>query len=88
MNRYVVFIKSDASRVMKKEVVTREIIKDMKLKGFRRHRIEIDAENEAEAISKLNKNNNDYLDSLKDFSGNLLICSVCVVVIAIIYFFS
>ncbi|WP_434463125.1 hypothetical protein ACMV5L_06285 [Serratia plymuthica] len=88
MNRYVIFIKSDASRVLKKEVVTREIIKDMKLKGFRKHHVEVDAENEVEAISKLNKNSNDYLDSLKDFSGNLLICSICVVVMAIVYFFS
>jgi hypothetical protein len=88
MNKYVIFIKSDKSKVMKKEVVTREIIKDMKQKGFRKHHVEVDAENEIDAINKLNKNSNDYLDSLKDFSGNLLFCSICVVIMAIVYFFS
>ncbi|MBJ2066252.1 hypothetical protein [Serratia odorifera] len=88
MNKYVFFIKSDKSKVMKKEVVTRETIKDMKQKGFRKHHVEVDAENEIDAINKLNKNSNDYLDSLKDFSGNLLFCSICVVIMAIVYFFS
>ncbi|MGQ6160456.1 hypothetical protein ACUNG6_21475, partial [Serratia sp. IR-2025] len=68
MNRYVIFIKSDESKVLKKEIVTRELIKDMKQKGFRKHRVEVEAENESDAINKLNKNSNDYLDSLKDFS--------------------
>ncbi|HEJ9095974.1 TPA: hypothetical protein ACKQPR_002516 [Serratia odorifera] len=86
MNKYVIFIKSDKSKVMKKEVVTRETIKDMKQKGFRKYHVEVDAENEIDAINKLNKNSNDYLDSLKDFSGNLLFCSICVVIMAIVYF--
>lgn len=88
MNKYIVFIKSDESRVLKKEAVTREIIKAMKLKGFRKHHVEVEAENESEAINKLNKNSNDYLDSLKDFSGNLLFCSICIFIMAIVYFFS
>jgi len=87
MNKYVIFIKSDESKVIKKEVVTREIIKDMKQNGFRKHHVEVDAENEIDAIKKLNKNSNDYLDSLKDFSGSLLFCSICVVIMAIVYFF-
>lgn len=53
MNRYVVFIKSDESKVLKKEVVTREIIKVMKQKGFRKHHIEVEAENESDAIKKI-----------------------------------
>ncbi|CUY14076.1 Uncharacterised protein [Serratia marcescens] len=88
MNRYVVFIKSDESRVLRKDVVTREIIKDMKLKGFRKHHVEVEADNESDAINKLNKNSNDYLDSLKNFSGDLLLCSICIIVMAIVYFFS
>lgn len=88
MNKYVVFIKSDESRVLRKEVVTREIIKDMKRKGFRKHYVEVEAENENDAINKLNKNSNDYLDSLKNFSGDLLFCSICVIVMVMVYLFS
>ncbi|MGE6558134.1 hypothetical protein [Serratia marcescens] len=51
MNRYF-FIKSDESKVLEKEVVTREIIKDMKRKGFRKHHIEVEADNESDAIKK------------------------------------
>ncbi|EPE9888993.1 hypothetical protein [Yersinia ruckeri] len=69
-------------------MVTREIIKEMKQKGFRQHHVEVEADNESEAINKLNKNSSDYLDSLKDYSGNLLICSIFVVIMAIVYFFS
>jgi len=88
MNKYVVFIKSDESRVQRKEVVTREIIKDMKQKGFRKHHIEVEAENENDAINQLNKNSNDYLDSLRNFSGDLLFCSVCVIVMVMVYLFN
>nr|WP_211130902.1 hypothetical protein [Serratia surfactantfaciens] len=88
MNRYVVFIKSDKTIVMTKEMVTQKVIKDMKQQGFRRHHVEVDAENESDAIIKLNKSSNDYLDSLRDFSGNLLFCSVCIIIMAIVYLFS
>lgn len=88
MNKYVVFIKSDESRVLRKEVVTREIIKDMKRKGFRKHHVEVEAENETDAINKLNKNSNDYLDSLRNFSGDLLLCSICVIVMVMVYLFN
>ncbi|MBH2534297.1 hypothetical protein I5Q27_02370 [Serratia marcescens] len=88
MNKYVVFIKSDESRVQRKEVVTREIIKDMKQKGFRKHHIKVEAENENDAINQLNKNSNDYLDSLRNFSGDLLFCSVCVIVMVMVYLFN
>ncbi len=88
MNKYVVFIKSDESRGQRKEVVTRKIIKDMKQKGFRKHHIEVEAENENDAINQLNKNSNDYLDSLRNFSGDLLFCSVCVIVMVMVYLFN
>uniref|UniRef100_A0A9X8YQM0 Uncharacterized protein n=2 Tax=Serratia marcescens TaxID=615 RepID=A0A9X8YQM0_SERMA len=86
MNRYIFFIKRDESKVLRKEVVTREIIKDMKRKGFRKHHIEVEADNGSDAIKKLNKNSTDYLDSLKYFSGDLLFCSICVIVMTIVYF--
>ncbi|MEL7886380.1 hypothetical protein [Serratia marcescens] len=88
MNKYVVFIKSDASRVLRKEVVTREIIKEMRRRGFRKHHVEVEAENETDAINKLNKNSNDYLDSLRNFSGDLWFCSICVIAMALVYFLS
>ncbi|HHL0959973.1 TPA: hypothetical protein ACQVH3_004750 [Serratia marcescens] len=71
MNRYIFFIKRDESKVLRKEVVTREIIKGMKRKGFRKHHVEVEADNGSDAIKKLNKNSTDYLDSLKCFSGDL-----------------
>ncbi|CAI0763208.1 hypothetical protein ACUZX0_00140 [Serratia marcescens] len=86
INKYVVFIKSDESKVLRKEVVTRETIKNMKRKGFRKHHIEVEADNENDAINKLNKNSNDYLYSLRNFSGDLLFCSICVIVMTIVYF--
>ncbi|CAI1499137.1 hypothetical protein [Serratia ficaria] len=87
MNRYVVFIKSGASRVVKKEGVTREVIKELKLQGFRKHPVEVEAENENQAVDILNENSNAYLGSLKDFSGDTLLCSICVIVMAIVFFF-
>lgn len=88
MNRYVVFIKGDESKVLRKEAVTRGIIKEMRQKGFRKHHVEVEADNESDAINKLNKNSNDYLDSLRNFSGDLWFCSICVIAMAIVYFLS
>jgi hypothetical protein len=88
MRKYVVFIKSDESKVIPKESVTHSLIKDMKKKGFRKHHVEVDAENEREAIVKLNKNSEDYLNSLREFSGSIFICSVCVIIISLVYIFS
>ncbi|MDT3251483.1 hypothetical protein QZQ97_11105 [Serratia sp. root2] len=88
MRKYVVFIKSDESKVIPKESVTHSLIKDMKKEGFRKHHVEVDAENEREAIDKLNKNSEDYLNSLREFSGDIFICSVCVIIISLVYIFS
>ncbi|KYQ96618.1 hypothetical protein AWY96_21265 [Serratia plymuthica] len=88
MSKYVVFIKSDDSKALPKESVTHSLIKEMRQRGFRKYHIEVEAENERDAIDKLNKNNNDYLVSLREFSGDVFICSACVVIMALIYFFS
>ncbi|WP_213990938.1 hypothetical protein [Sodalis sp. dw_96] len=85
MRKYIIFIKSDASKVIPKEFVTRLFIKGMKQKGFSRYHIEVEAENEKEAINKLNENNEGYLDSLRELSGSAVICSVCVIIMALIY---
>lgn len=88
MSKYVVFISTDNAKAIPKGSVTHSLIKEMKQKGFRKHQIEVEAENEKEAISKLNADGKDYLDSLREFSGSVFICSVCVVIISLIYFFS
>ncbi|MNG51934.1 hypothetical protein D3C81_12690 [compost metagenome] len=88
MSKYVVFIKNDDSKAIKKESITHTLIKEMKSKGFRKHHVEVEAENEKEAINNLNENNEVFFNSLSEFSGNVFICSACVVIIALIYFFS
>lgn len=88
MKKYVIFINGRHSKVMPKELVTRDFIKEMKTKGFRKHHGVVEAENEKEAVNVFNEFNDDYLNSLKDFSGNAVICSVVVLFIALVYFFS
>lgn len=87
MQKYVIFIKSDDSKVFPKESVTYLLIRELKQKWFRKHHIEIDAENEKEAINKLNEFSNGYLNSLKEISGGAVICGVSVIITALIYFF-
>lgn len=86
MNKYVVFIKSDKTEVVLKEQATRDFIKNMK-KGFRKHIVEVEADTEKEAITKVNKESQDYLDSLSEYSGNIVIISVVVILMAVVYFF-
>ena len=87
MSKYVVFIKSDKTQVFLKEQVTHDVIKSMKKEGYSKHIIEVEAENEKEAISKVNKENQGYLDSLSEYSGNMVIISVVVILMAVVYFF-
>lgn len=88
MIKFVVFIKTDDSKAIPKELVTHTLIKEMKSNGFRKYHTEVEAENEKEAINKLNKNNNEFFNSLSEFSGDVFICSACAVIIALIFFFS
>lgn len=87
MNKYVVFIKSDKAEVVLKEQATRDFVKTMKRKGYRKHIVEVEAENEKEAITKVNKESEDYLDSLSEYSGNIVIISAIVILMAVVYFF-
>lgn len=87
MNKYVVFIKSDKTQVVLKEQATRDFIKSMKKEGYSKHIIEVEAENEQDAITKVNKESQDYLDSLGEYSGNIVIISVVVILMAVVYFF-
>ncbi len=89
--KYIVFIKNDEAKLISKAFpkasVTPSFVREMKQKGFRKHFVEVEAENESEAIMKLNEHNEGYLHSLKDLSGSAVICAVSAIVIALIYFF-
>lgn len=87
MNKYVIFIKNDKTQVVLKEQATRDVVKAMRGKGYRKHIVEVEAENEKEAIQKVNKESQDYLNSLGEYSGNIVIISVVVIVMAVVYFF-
>lgn len=92
MVKYVVFIKNDESKSIAKAFpkaeATRFIVQEMQKQGFRKHFVEVDAENELEAIAKLNEHNNGYLNSLGEFSGSIAIISCVVVVMALVYLLS
>ncbi|MDU4091896.1 MAG: hypothetical protein E7H57_01260 [Pantoea sp.] len=86
MNKYVIFISDNKSKAVLKEKVTRAVIKQMKENGFRKYHVEIAAENEKDAVLKLNDSNESYLTALADFSGNILFLAVIIIIISIFYF--
>lgn len=89
MVKYVVFIKNDESKAIAKAFpkaeATHLIAQEMKKQGFRKHFVEVDAENESEAIAKLNEHNSGYLNALGEFSGSIVIISCVVVIMAVVY---
>lgn len=85
MRNYVIFISNNGARAIVKEKVTHSFVKEMKEKGFRKHHTEIVAENEKDAIAKLNNNNESYLNALGGLTGSALICSVIIIVVTLIY---
>ncbi|TKI02839.1 hypothetical protein FCN80_23845 [Martelella alba] len=87
MHKYVIFIKNKGSMAIPREFVTPSYIKEMKKKGFRKHHIEIEANNEKEAFFKINEHNEDYLNSLRELSGSAVICGVFVIIITLTAFF-
>lgn len=85
MHKYIIFIGKNTSKIVRKETVTSEVIKKMKQQGFRKHHIEIEAENEKQAAIKFNNFNSGYLESLKEYSGSFAISAVIVILMALIY---
>ena len=69
-----------------KESVSHSLIKEMKQKWLTKHHIEVEAENEKEAINKFNIHSEDYLISLIEFSVSVFIYFVFIIM-ALIYFF-
>lgn len=80
MNSYVIFIKGDESKVIIKNQVTREISKSLKANGFTRYPYIIDADNEKNALQILNKQGQEHLNALSEFTGNIFFyCAVLVI---------
>ncbi|WP_240116257.1 hypothetical protein [Erwinia endophytica] len=57
----------------------------MKHQGYRKHHVEVEAENEKDARNKFNEFNRGYLDSIRELSGSAVICAVSVIAITIIF---
>lgn len=89
MKKYVIFIKNGKdnveSKALLKESATREVTKELKSKGFTKHMHEVEANNEREAISKVNQHSLGYQKDLKEFSGNIVIISTVVIIISLVY---
>ncbi|MGJ0193238.1 hypothetical protein ACR6A7_12945 [Pantoea sp. RRHST58] len=85
MNKYVFFYKSNFLKAIQKDLITVAVKKNMKERGYKKHHIEVEADNEVEAVTKFAEFNDGYLNSLKDFSGSILICALVVVFMAVIY---
>lgn len=71
MKKYIFLTSDDETRVIAKETLSREALKLLKKQGFKKHHIEVEAETEQEAIDKLHKDNEDNLNALGAFSGNM-----------------
>ncbi|WP_312056382.1 hypothetical protein [Pantoea brenneri] len=85
MHKYMIFIGKNTSKIIRKETATTEFIKKMKQQGFRKHHIEIEAENEKEAAVKFNNFNCGYLDTLREYSVSFAISAAVVILMALIY---
>jgi len=89
MNNYIIFIKDNESKVIAAEFVTRGLSKDMKSNGFTKYPYTIEANNEKDAIQKMNKQGSEHLNSLSQFSGNIFFyCAVLVVGLVVAFIFS
>lgn len=72
MKKYVFLTRGDETKIISKHTLNREALKALKKQGFKKHHIEVEAENEQEAITKLHKDNEDNLNALGEFSGHML----------------
>ncbi|ANS40914.1 hypothetical protein [Serratia inhibens] len=89
MNNYIIFFKDKESKVIAADLVTREISRELKIKGFAKYPEIIEANNEKDAIKKLNKQGNEHLNALSEYSGNIFFyCAVLVVGLVLAFIFS
>ena len=87
-NKYVFLTKDDETKVISKQTLSREALKALKEQGFKKHHIEVDAENEQEAITKLHKDNEDNLKALGEFSGHMLYVVFFAFLVLIVFYFA
>ncbi|MEN4849423.1 hypothetical protein ABEH01_08320 [Pantoea agglomerans] len=89
MNKYVVFTKNSENKIeskaLLKESATPKIVKELKHNGFRKHIVEVEADDERDAIKKINEHSLSYQKDLKEYSGNVVIISVVVILIGLFY---
>lgn len=88
MGKNVIFISSRGGKAVPKDQVTSSLIKEMKRQGFRKHHLDVDAENEADAVKALNQFNDDYLTEVKEYSASTIFICLCAMVIFIVFLFS
>lgn len=89
MNNYIIFIKDSKSKVITADHVTRELSRQLKSKGFTQYPYPIEANDEKEAIEKLNKQGNEHLNALSEYTGNYFFyCVILVVGLVVAYFLS
>lgn len=89
MNNYIIFIKDNESKVLTADHVTRELARELKSKGFTKYPYTIEANNEKDAIAKLNKQGKEHLNDLSQFSSNIFFyCAILVVGLVVAFIFS
>lgn len=88
MGNYVIFISSRGGRAVAKDAVTSSLLKEMKRQGFRKHHVEVEAENENDAVKALNRFNDDYLTEVKEYTASVIFVCLCAIVAFIVFLFS
>ena len=88
MGKYVIFISSRGGKAVPKDQVTSSLIKEMKRQGFRKHHVEVEAENENDAVKALNRFNDDYLTEVKEYTASVIFVCLCAIVAFIVFLFS
>lgn len=87
MKKFIVYLKNNESRVYLKDEVTSQIKDEMKKNGFRKHNVEVDADNEKDALVKIREFDNGYFESLKGMTGSAVICAIIFILMALVYYF-
>ncbi|MBS0847356.1 hypothetical protein [Citrobacter sp. JGM124] len=88
MKKYIFFISGDKTKIIPKEALNRVLLHSLKEEGFKRHYVEISAENKKQAIAILHKNNEDNLTALAEFSGDILLYVFLVFLCLVVFYFN
>lgn len=89
MNSYLIFIKDNETKVVFAEQVTRELSRELKRNGFTQYPYTIEANNQKEAIRELNRQGDEHLEDLSQFSGSIFFyCALLVVGVSAAFLFS